>query len=54
MWLLRVAHIMQRVLLVQQEHPAPMETFFVPSLVDWSLGDLDIPEPQSVFIEWSL
>jgi hypothetical protein len=54
MWLLRVAHLTQRVLLVQQDHPAPMEAFFVPSLIDWTIGGMDLPDPETLFVEWSL
>jgi hypothetical protein len=30
-----------------------MERFFVPSLIDWSIGNLSIPEPTKVFYEYS-
>jgi hypothetical protein len=54
MWLLRVAALTQRVLLVQQTHPAPMEAFFLPSFIDWSIGAMDLPPPETLFVEWSL
>jgi hypothetical protein len=52
MWLLRLAHLTQRILLVQQDHPAPMEKFLVPNLVDWSVGSLELPDPgDDVYID---
>jgi hypothetical protein len=52
MWLLRLAHLTQRILLVQQDHPAPMEKFLVPNLVDWSVGSLQLPDPgDDVYVD---
>ncbi len=43
MWLLRLAATARRVLLLKTEHPCHMEDLLEPGLLDWRVGDLQLP-----------
>ncbi|KAG1657046.1 hypothetical protein FOA52_009241 [Chlamydomonas sp. UWO 241] len=47
MYCLKVAAAFNRVLLIHQTVPAPMETFFAPTLINWTTVGIDMPGPDA-------
>ncbi|KAG1658352.1 hypothetical protein FOA52_003686 [Chlamydomonas sp. UWO 241] len=48
MYCLKVAAAFNRVLLIHQTAPAPMETFFMPTHINWTTAGIDVPGPEAM------